>query len=193
MRLTPNIDALRRAALGQGGRAGDWTADGVLAEYDALDARYQHYFDAYTGIVIALGTVPRDPTAAAFEVTALRARVAELRAGLIVVPAPKERPLNTHKGVTYFAESWWYGGAYYATVSAIIYMNDDCFSDDDHAPLMALRDEPFMAVADVGTVLFQIVARACRAWAAAQDEEREALVIDEAVAELRGLLTPVVP
>ena len=54
--------------------------------------------------------------------------------------APRRVP-PSHKGVTYRDGAWWNGACRHASASAVV-MNVNGFTDDDHAPLLALRDAP---------------------------------------------------
>jgi hypothetical protein len=151
----PNIAELRRIA------AGPAAPGGILEEYDAMRARYTHYLNAYKLIAAALGIVPRDPTESALAVAAMRDRIVQLEEQVAALtPAPKERKLREYKGVV-FREGCWCLDARrrrYQRVSDLIYHNAPTFSDDDHAPLLALRADPYEPAVDMRAAVAEVTA-----------------------------------
>jgi hypothetical protein len=60
-------------------------------------------------------------------------------------PQTPPRRLREHKGVTFNSTSpglWYYGSVGYNNVAVLIANNLKAFTDDDHAALLALRDDP---------------------------------------------------
>ena len=93
--------------------------------------------------------------------TELRALLAERDALKAKVPPPV-RKLREHKGVTYEeqypANSYWrYKGEGWPSASALIAQWDATFTDADHAPIYALRDDPYKPVETVEDIVRDVV------------------------------------
>lgn len=76
----------------------------------------------------------------------LRRRVETVRVVPPVAPQTQEGRVSrrvppSYKGVTYRDGAWWNGACRHASASAVV-MNVNGLTDDDHAPLLALRDAP---------------------------------------------------
>lgn len=201
----PNIAAMRRAGGYAGGDGVSWSNEGIIREFDAIAARYQYYFEAYDGIVSALGTVPRDPVAASHAVAVLRERVAELEAQVHwLTPAPTLRTPRPYKGVTYHAQRgaaaahFLYEGLCWPSAASLI-AESALLTDDDHAALLLLRAEPFMSAADVHNAVFTVVRAALEeTWQGAhqgcgQSWRGMEIVASDATVDITALFVPAVP
>lgn len=100
----------------------------TLLEHDAVCAWYDERLAASEKL-----SEQRSAEAAHWE-----AKACELQSQVDAMRAPTVPP--SYKGVTYREGAWWYHEVQSSTVSALVAVYCDTFTDADHAPLLALRD-----------------------------------------------------
>jgi hypothetical protein len=106
----------------------------------------------------------------------------EAQAKANATPAPPARKLREYKGVMYNKEQWWYRGRSYVTAAALIDLAAD-HTDDDHAPLMSLKADPYLPLPDVRAAVREIVYQVSR-------KPFNNSEVDAAVTDIMNLLTP---
>jgi hypothetical protein len=101
-------------------------------------------------------------------------------------PTSTVRKLREYKGVTYDNGRWLREYSSCSSASSMCHYWDD-LTDDDHAPLLALKADPFVPLPDVRALVKDVLTAATITLADAMEHE-EANVIDAAVVAIIALV-----